>query len=165
MVTENRRQEGLLLPMSVRSNLSLANLRRLVSRVWPLIDNNREKALAKKLVAQLTIAATSIEQPVALLSGGNQQKVVLGRWLQKEPIVYIMDEPTRGLDVGAKAEMRRIIGDLADQGAAILLISSEIDDITSLGDRVLVMHQGRIVRELPARTSRNELISAAAGTS
>jgi len=106
---------------------------------------------------------SSLEQPVETLSGGNQQKVVVGRWLQRNPVIYIMDEPTRGLDVGAKAEIRTVILELADAGAAVILVSSDIDQIMSMSDRYLVMNRGRITQELPASASKDELIAAAAG--
>jgi ABC-type sugar transport system ATPase subunit len=163
MVTENRREEGLLLPKSVKVNMSLANLESLISRVWPLVDTKKEDELAKTFVERLTIIVSSLDQPVETLSGGNQQKVVVGRWLQRQPIIYIMDEPTRGLDVGAKAEIRKVILDLADAGAAVILISSDIDQIMSMSDRFLVLHQGQIISELPGGTSKDELITAAAG--
>lgn len=163
MVTENRREEGLLLPMPVRDNISLANLRALVSRIWPFIDTARETSLAQHFVDRLKILISHLGQPVGTLSGGNQQKVVVSRWLQRNPPIYIMDEPTRGLDVGAKAEMRGIIKELAQAGSALLVISSEIEEIMSLGTRYLVMHRGRIVRELPGDASKSELMAAAIG--
>ncbi len=163
MVTENRREEGLLLPMSVKHNLSLANLRALADRLYPFINFKLETAQSKKYVERLGIKISSLEQKVANLSGGNQQKVVVGRWLQRNPIIFFMDEPTRGLDVGAKADIRAIIGELAAEGAALMVISSDIDEIMSLGDRYLVMHRGRLVKELGAGASKEELMAAAAG--
>jgi ABC-type sugar transport system ATPase subunit len=163
MVTENRREEGLLLPKSVKANLSLANLQALVSRLWPLIDAKREAEQAQTYVDRLKIVISSLEQPVETLSGGNQQKVVVGRWLQRQPLIYIMDEPTRGLDVGAKVEIRNVILELAETGAAIILISSDIDQIMGISDRYLVMNRGRITGELPPDASKDELIAAAAG--
>jgi len=163
MITEKRREEGLLLPKSVKINVSLANLPALISRIWPLIDDKRETELAEKFVNRLEIVISSLTQPVATLSGGNQQKVVLARWLQRNPPIYIMDEPTCGLDVGVKAEIRKIIGELADAGAAILLISSDIDEMIGLSDRFLVMNRGRIVAELSAGSPKDKLMAAAAG--
>lgn len=165
MITENRREEGLLLPLSVTTNMSLASLRALISRIWPLIDSKREVAQVKQFVARLNIAISGLGQPVRTLSGGNQQKVIVGRWLQRQPPIYIMDEPTRGLDVGAKAEIRNIITELSEEGIAILLITSDIDEIISLSDRFLVLNQGRITTELPASASKDELMVAAAGVS
>jgi ribose transport system ATP-binding protein len=163
MITENRREEGLLLPLSVKENMSLANLRALLSRVWPFVDGRRETSLAQHFVDLLGIKVQRLTQPVATLSGGNQQKVVVSRWLEKNPEIYIMDEPTRGLDVGAKAEMRAIIRDLARAGSSILVISSEIEEIMSLSARYLVMHRGRLVRELPGGASKSDLMAAAVG--
>lgn len=164
MVSENRREDGLLLTMSVKTNMSLANLKALMSKVWPFIDNNLETRTAQDYVDRLSIKIAGLEQPVETLSGGNQQKVVVSRWLQRNPRIYIMDEPTRGLDVGAKAEIHQIIGRLADEGATLLVISSDIDEIISLSDRFLVMQRGRIVADLPAGATKEELMTAAAGT-
>jgi ABC-type sugar transport system ATPase subunit len=165
MIPENRREEALLLPQSVKANMSLANLRALLSRIWPLVDVKREACLAQEYVKRLGIAASSIEQPVATLSGGNQQKVIVGRWLQRKPLIYIMDEPTRGIDVGAKAQICNIICELADGGAAIMLISSDIDEMIALSDRFLVMSRGRITSELPGGSSKDRLMAAAMGYS
>jgi len=162
MITENRREEGLLLPQSVKDNMSLANLTGLLSRLWPLIDGRREVKEAEKYVQRLNIAISGLNQVVATLSGGNQQKVVIGRWLERNPIIYFMDEPMRGLDVGAKAEIRKIIGELAEAGAAILVVSSELEELMSVSDRYLVMDRGRIVAELPCETTKEELIARAA---
>jgi len=165
MVTENRREEGLLLPCSVRENLSLANLNALISRVWPFLDRKKETRIGVELVERLNIKIHDSEQAVKTLSGGNQQKVVLGRWIQRSPRIFIMDEPTRGLDVGAKAEIRKIVNELAAGGMAVLLISSEIEDLLELADRYLVLSRGRIVAEKPAGSTRNELIASAADDS
>ncbi len=162
MLTEDRRDEGLLLPMSVKQNMSLANLRGLASR-WMLIRDDEETRQASRLVKRLNIIISNLRQPVRTLSGGNQQKVVVGRWLQVSPPIFIMDEPTRGLDVGAKAEIRNIILELAEAGNAILVISSEIDEMIALCQRYLVMNRGQIVKELPGSATRNELMAAAAG--
>jgi ABC-type sugar transport system ATPase subunit len=163
LLTENRREEGLLLPFSVKQNMSLANLVALTKNHYPFIDNRMESEQVKKYVNRLEIKIASQEQKVGTLSGGNQQKVIVGRWLQKNPLIYIMDEPTRGLDVGAKADIRNIINELAEGGAAILVISSEIDEIMSVSDRYLVMNRGHIVAELPAEATKEELMAAAAG--
>lgn len=162
MVTEDRRSEGLLLPMSVRQNMSLANLRGLASR-WGLVSGEAETRAAEQLVRRLNIVISSLAQPVRTLSGGNQQKVVVGRWLAVSPPIFIMDEPTRGLDVGAKAEIRNIILELAAAGTAILVISSEIEEMMALGQRYLVMNRGRIVAEMPGSARKDELMAAAAG--
>ncbi|MHC1773373.1 MAG: sugar ABC transporter ATP-binding protein [Flexilinea sp.] len=164
MVTENRREEGLLLPMSVRNNMSLANLTNLTKRSWaPVIDSKLESTETDKYVKRMEIKISSPTQCVATLSGGNQQKVIIGRWLQKNPLIYIMDEPTRGLDVGAKADIRKIISELAEQGTGILVISSEIEEIMSVSDRYLVMKRGSIVTEFGSDATKEELVAAATG--
>ncbi len=164
MVTENRRDEGLLLPMSVKANISLANLRGLVTGLWPLVNNKVETSLAERYVQRLNIKISSLQQTAATLSGGNQQKVVVGRWLERNPIIYFMDEPTRGLDVGAKGEIRTIITELAKSGAALLVVSSELEEIMSVSDRYLIMSRGRITGELPRAATKDELIAGAAGS-
>jgi ribose transport system ATP-binding protein len=162
MLTEDRRNEGLLQPLSVKSNMSLANLPALSGRLG-FVDRALETRLAGDLVGSLRIKVSDLGQPVQTLSGGNQQKVVVGRWLQVNPRIYIMDEPTRGLDVGAKAEMRHLILQLAASGAAILVILSEIEEIMAVCQRYLVLNRGRIVREMAGDASREELMAAAAG--
>jgi ABC-type sugar transport system ATPase subunit len=149
--------------MSVKQNLSLANLRALADRLYPFINFKLETVKAREYVDRLGIKVANLEQRVATLSGGNQQKVVVGRWLQRNPIIFFMDEPTRGLDVGAKADIRTIIGELAAEGAALLVISSDIDEIMSMGDRFLVMYRGRLVKELGDGATKEELMTAAAG--
>jgi len=163
MITENRREDGLLSQSSIRKNISLASLPSLLSKFWPFIDEKREKAEAGRLIERLGIKSAGMEFPVATLSGGNQQKVILSRWLQKNPPVLIMDEPTRGLDVGAKLEIQARISSLAREGSAILVISSEIEEIMSISDRYLVIYKGRIVAELGADASKESLLSAAVG--
>jgi ABC-type sugar transport system ATPase subunit len=162
MLTEDRRNEGLLQPLSVRQNMSLANLRALGGRTG-FVDGAEEARRASGLVERLRIAISGLGQPVETLSGGNQQKVVVGRWLQVNPRIFIMDEPTRGLDVGAKAEIRSIILELAASGAALLVIFSEIEEIMAVCHRYLVMNRGRIVQEMGGDATKEELMAAAAG--
>lgn len=162
LITENRREDGLLLPLSLRENMSLANLPSLL-KLWPFVDTDRENEIVRKYVDRLDIKASSVEQSVGTLSGGNQQKVVVGRWLQRQPTIFLMDEPTRGLDVGAKSEIHRIIDELATQGATILFISSDIDELVGLSDRYLVMHQGELVTSLDHGATKNELMLHATG--
>jgi ribose transport system ATP-binding protein len=165
LLTEDRRTDGLLLPMSIRLNMSLANLRKLLSRFWPFIAKASEERITREYVTTLNIKSTSIEQKVGTLSGGNQQKVVVGRWLQTKPLIFLLDEPTRGLDVEAKAELHSIIGDLADGGTAVLIVSSDLDEIMSLSDRFLVMVRGRIVGEFPRTVTKHQLLATASGIS
>ncbi len=109
-----------------------------------LIDRRREKKIAQAYADQLQVKAAGLHAPATSLSGGNQQKVVLGKWLATEPKVLILDEPTRGIDIGTKAEVHRIVSHLATQGMAIILISSELPEVLAMSDRVLVMHEGRV---------------------
>ena len=161
-VPEERRTEGLILSKSVAFNLGLANLDAIVVGRWlPFISNRKRETLAQGTVRDLAIKTQGIETPVGRLSGGNQQKVVIGRWLQSQPKVLILDEPTRGVDVGARAEIHRLIRELAGRGMAVLVISSEPDELPDLCDRVLVMAEGLIVRELDgAAVTRQAIIAA-----
>jgi ribose transport system ATP-binding protein len=162
LVPEERRAEGLVLTKSVAFNLQIANLARIVrSPAFPLIDYRRRELLSLATVRDLAIKTENIETPVGRLSGGNQQKVVIGRWLLRAPKVLILDEPTRGVDIGARGEIHRLIRDLAAKGMAVLVISSEPDELPDLCDRVLVMAEGRIVRELNGGAlSRSAIIEA-----
>jgi rhamnose transport system ATP-binding protein len=146
LVPEDRQHEGLILPMSVAENLSLTMLRSL-SR-WGLIRRRAERELATRLAAEMDVRAARLSLPAEALSGGNQQKLVLGKWLATKPRVLILDEPTRGVDVAAKAEIHRHIVELARDGMATLLISSELPEVLRLSDRILVMREGRIAGEL-----------------
>ncbi len=145
-LTEDRKNQGLVLMMSVRENITASNLPALGP--GPFILPRRERPIARRFVEELRVKTPSIEQLVRNLSGGNQQKVVLAKWLFTESKVLIFDEPTRGIDVGAKAEIYKIIRDLAAAGTAVLVISSELPEILMLCDRVLVMHEGRIRGEI-----------------
>lgn len=158
-VPEDRGTQGLVKQMKIRENISLAVLRTLVR--GPFVDRRNEKTLAQSTIQQLNIRAYSIEQIVNKLSGGNQQKVVVGKWLASRPRVLIMDEPTRGIDVGAKAEIHRLMSELAQQGLAILMISSELPEILGMSDRVLVMRDGTIVAEYSRDEATQENIATA----
>ncbi len=159
LVPEERRTEGLVLTKSIAFNLQLSNLARIVR--GPLIDYGRREALSLGVVRDLAIKTQNTETPVGRLSGGNQQKVVIGRWLLRAPKVLILDEPTRGVDIGARGEIHRLTRELAAQGMAVLVISSEPDELPDLCDRVLVMAEGRVVRELSGdAVSRNAIIEA-----
>ena len=162
LVPEERRAEGLVLGKSVAFNLQLSNLARIVrGPALPLIDGRRRDSLSLAAIRDLAIKTPGTETPVGRLSGGNQQKVVIGRWLLRGPKVLILDEPTRGVDVGARGEIHRLVRGLAAEGMAVLVISSEPDELPDLCDRVLVMAEGRIVRELEgAAVTRNTIIEA-----
>jgi ribose transport system ATP-binding protein len=142
LVPENRRTEGLIVEMSVRENMSLPSLNALS---WAgLIQRRREDELADRQIRALGVKTPRADARVLNLSGGNQQKIVLGKWLAMDPKVMILDEPTRGIDVGAKAEIYRLMRELADRGTVILMISSDMEEILNVSDRVAVMHEGRI---------------------
>ena len=153
LVPEDRKVQGLILSQSVRNNTSLVILDRL--RDFVLIDEKREYETVRKQVADMDIRTPSLEQEVGYLSGGNQQKVALGKWLCSAPKLIIMDEPTRGIDVGAKAEIYQLMRALADKGTAIIMISSELPEIIGMSDRILVMSRGKIAGEL-SRTEATE---------
>ncbi|MDW8206972.1 MAG: sugar ABC transporter ATP-binding protein [Chloroherpetonaceae bacterium] len=156
LVTEDRKQQGLVLGMAVRENTTLANLGALSSLGF--IRRNAERQVAEQYRKSLAIKTPSIEQTVQNLSGGNQQKVVLAKWLFTGSKILIFDEPTRGIDVGAKSEIYRLMNDLAAQGVAILMISSELPEILGMSDRILVMHEGRIAGELSRAEATQEKI-------
>ena len=147
LVPEDRRRCGVIAAMSVRENVTLPVLATYAR--FGLVGRAAEAAAVQRIMGMLTVKAASTETPVATLSGGNQQKVVLGKWLALRPRVILFDEPTQGVDVGAKAEIHRLIRGLADEGAAVVLISSDIEEIVAESDRVAVMHDGRITGVLP----------------
>ena len=155
-VPEDRRRHGVILEMSVAINATLATLRAISS--FGMLDFREEREVASDLVGRLGIKTASIDSPVGHLSGGNQQKVALARWLNAEPSVLILDEPTQGVDVGAKAEIHRLMGDLAAKGLAIVMISSELPEILGMSDRIAVMHGGTIVGTLDREGATQEAI-------
>jgi ABC-type sugar transport system ATPase subunit len=157
-VTEDRRGEGLFLGMSVGDNIVMPNLRA-ISR-FGLVLRNEQRRAAGAMITRLGIKVSAQEQKVATLSGGNQQKVVFARWLASAPKLLLLDEPTRGLDVDAKTEILRLVNELADAGTAVLLVSSELEELTRACDRYLVIIRGQIVAELPAGATREELVNA-----
>ncbi|MDQ0092822.1 sugar ABC transporter ATP-binding protein [Paeniglutamicibacter psychrophenolicus] len=159
-VPEDRRKQGLVMDLSVARNTALT-LRRRFSR-FGLIDFRAEKRTAATWARTLQVKISSMDQAVATLSGGNQQKVVLAKWLATEPKVLIIDEPTRGIDVGTKAEVHRLIAELAGHGMAILMISSELPEVLGMADRVLVMHEGLISAALERSEATPESVMHAA---
>ncbi len=159
-VPEDRHQQGLVMNFSIASNITLAILQ-LVSRLG-LLDPRREQKIASEYSSRLRVRSSGVGQVVSALSGGNQQKVVLGKWLATNPSVLILDEPTRGIDVGAKAEVHRIISELAASGLAIILISSELPEVLAMADRVLVLHEGRITGTFPRSEATQERVMFAA---
>jgi len=158
---EDRKTLGLNLGMTARENITMGIHGR-ITTLWSFISSGKEEQVSDKYIEELQIKVESREQRVENLSGGNQQKVVIGKWLATEPDVLILDEPTRGIDVGAKAEVHRIISELADNGAGILLISSEMPEILHLSDRILVMHEGKVTAVLDREEATQESIMHAA---
>jgi rhamnose transport system ATP-binding protein len=159
-VPADRRQQGLVMDMSVQQNVALASLHNLER--GGLIRASAERAMAVDWAARLKIKYGRLTDPVSMLSGGNQQKVVLAKWLGRQPTVLIVDEPTRGIDVGTKAEVHHLLTDLARGGVAVLMISSELPEVLGVADRILVMREGRLTAEFTHASASEEAIMAAA---
>ena len=160
-LSEDRRQLGLSLPMAISANISLPVLRRYLNRLG-LVRTGEERTTAELYRRRLAIRAPSVDLAVSKLSGGNQQKVMLGKWLNTQPSLLILDEPTRGVDVGAKAEVHAMIAELVAEGIGIMLISSELPEVLTLSDRVLVMREGRQMAIFSREEANEETIMAAA---
>lgn len=160
-LTEDRRNLGVFWEMSVWQNAAAAIIDRLTSRA-NVLDNDRIEAMGSKSIEQLQIRTSGLSQTIRYLSGGNQQKVLLARWLNAEPKILILDEPTRGVDVGAKAEIRRVIQDLVTQGISVIVISSDLEELLTISDRVLVMANGSIKGEFLANEASFDKIMALA---
>ncbi|MFA9397042.1 MAG: xylose ABC transporter ATP-binding protein [Clostridiaceae bacterium] len=154
--SEDRKGKGLVLKMDIRSNISLASLKS-ISKLNK-INGNEEIKIVNKYRKEMNIKTPSIEQKVGNLSGGNQQKVAVAKWLMTKPKVLILDEPTRGIDVGAKCEIYNIMNDLVDQGVAIIMISSELPEIMGMSDRIIVMNQGKFTGELEYKDATQEKV-------
>lgn len=160
LVPEDRRHQGLVMAGSIERNIGLTALRSL--RRGPVISRTAEHDRAADWAIRLRLKYARLNDAVSVLSGGNQQKVVLAKWLSTEPRVLIIDEPTRGIDVGTKAEVHRLLSELAAQGLAVLMISSELPEVLGMADRVLVMHEGRLTAEIPRADASEETVMAAA---
>jgi ribose transport system ATP-binding protein len=162
LIPEDRKRSGLILEDDITSNISLPNLWNFA--VACLLDRSREQATATRQAGRLNIRAPSVSSVVGTLSGGNQQKVVLAKWLAMSPNVMLFDEPTRGIDVGAKSEIYGLIRALSDAGVAVLMISSDMEEVIGVSDRILVMHEGRISGELERdRFSEHHVMQLAVG--
>ncbi|MBM7646642.1 ribose transport system ATP-binding protein [Scopulibacillus daqui] len=159
-VTEDRKSEGLVLELSVKKNLSLPNLKTLSN--WGVISAKAEKAMADDFINKLRIKTHHADLQVKSLSGGNQQKVVIGKWVGINPKILILDEPTRGVDIGAKKEIYQIINELAAQGVAVIMISSELPEVLGMSDRIMVIHEGKVARILDKDEANQENIMQAA---
>jgi ribose transport system ATP-binding protein len=161
-VTENRAKDGLVYNLSVRKNLTLTILDRI--KKWAFVKEAKEKEISKNCVNEYGIVTTGIEQEIQYLSGGNQQKVILAKWININPSLLILDEPTRGIDVGAKAEIYRLMRLLAKQGTAIVMISSELPEIIGMSDRIIVIHDGKVMGELsPSEVTEERILMLATG--
>ena len=162
-VPEDRRRHGVILEMAVAANITMAVHRRVFPRGWLRLTAERELAVGQ--IRRLGIKAVGPDACAAALSGGNQQKVALARWLAAEPKLLILDEPTQGVEVGAKSEIHKIIRRLAEQGLAVLMISSDLPEILGLSDRIAVMRGGAITALLPGRSDAHTVMAAALGGS
>ena len=160
MVPEDRQAAGLVQPLSIRSNMTLACLRRLCPRGW--LSPRREQALAGQEVVKLRIKVPGLDHNIGSLSGGNQQKVVIAKCLLTEPRVLLLDEPTRGVDVGAKAEIHALVRRLAASGIGVVLVSSELEEVRAVADRILVMSRGSVTAEFDAALAADGELAAAA---
>lgn len=159
-VTEDRKHQGLILDMSVRENLSLTNYSFTAGK--GIISRGKEEQLSEQMIKRFNIRTRDAEQTVKSLSGGNQQKIAIGKWLGRLPKVFIMDEPTRGVDVGAKKEIYSMMNELSEQGVAIIMVSSDLPEVLGVSDRVIVVHEGRIAAELGKTQMNQEAIMYAA---
>jgi ribose transport system ATP-binding protein len=160
LVPEDRKTEGLMLPMSITDNLTIASLNAIST--GPFVDRAKERAAVNRGIARLQIKIDAPSDAVSSLSGGNQQKVVLAKWLMTKPRIILLNDPTRGIDVGTKQELYRLMRELADQGAAILFYSTDYDELIGCCDRVAIMYDGRIVRELEgAELNETNIIGSA----
>ncbi|MGD0365133.1 MAG: sugar ABC transporter ATP-binding protein [Bryobacteraceae bacterium] len=160
LVSEDRQKTGLALRLPIADNITMANLRE-ISRLG-ILDGRKQGRVTAEYIARLRIRASSGRQAAGRLSGGNQQKVVIAKWLFRRARVFLFDEPTRGIDVGAKVEVFEVMDELARAGAAVLMVSSEMQELMQVADRILVMRQGCITGELPGRTTQEEIMRFAA---
>jgi ribose transport system ATP-binding protein len=159
-VSDDRKEEGLQLPLSIRKNVSLPSLTKLSRLLF--VQERREKQMVRQVAGSVDIRAPSLDVEVQYLSGGNQQKTVLAKWLTREPEVLVFGEPTRGIDVGAKVEIYRLMRELAERGKGVVMVSSDLLEVIGMSDRILVMHKGTIAAEMPGEIATEESIMRAA---
>jgi ribose transport system ATP-binding protein len=163
LIPEDRKTQGLILPMSVGDNAILSVIDRLLNQ-FGLVNNQKERSTVQQMIEQMQVKVGSTRAPVRSLSGGNQQKVVIGKWLLTDAKIYLLHDPTRGIDVGTKQEIYQLIRKLADNGAGVLFFSTELSELVGMCDRVLVLYEGRIFRELVGEQIQEEnIVSAALG--
>ena len=156
-ISEDRKNYGLVLPKDIQFNVSLAGISSIADRMG-VVDENQDVVVAEDYSKRLNIRSTGIDQRVESLSGGNQQKVVLAKWIFTHPDVLILDEPTRGIDVGAKYEIYCIMNQLAQEGKSVLFISSDLSEILGMSDRIYVMNEGTICAEMDGKTATQESV-------
>ena len=154
-VPENRREEGLFLDSPVLSNMSIGRIKKFANKLG-FIKKAQEKSKAITATKELDIKLVSVNQKVNTLSGGNQQKVVIARWLMFKPDIFILDDPTKGLDIGAKADVYKLVKDLVEEGISVILISSDIDEIIHMSDRILVLASSKLVNTLDHNQANKE---------
>jgi ABC-type sugar transport system ATPase subunit len=155
-VPENRKEHGAIVEMSIRENVVMAGLDRY--QRFGFVQQGRHEEIATEAKERLRIKSPTVAKEVGLLSGGNQQKVVLAKWISLGPKVFLLDEPTRGIDVGSKSEIYQVIEEMANEGAAILFISSEMEEVLRVADRILVMHEGKLAGELQGEAMTEERV-------
>jgi D-xylose transport system ATP-binding protein len=156
LLTEDRKALGLFLDQPITFNTTISSLQTVSSSPFGIIDAKKEHTVTEAYVAQLNVRAADVDTLVGTLSGGNQQKVLFARWLNARPKILILDEPTRGIDIGTKVEIHKLLNRLAEQGVAIIVISSELNEVLGISDRILVMREGRIVAEFPQDKANRE---------
>ena len=156
LLTEDRKASGCFLPLDITDNMIMSNLE--LQKKGMFLDFNRIKAHTESMRAKLAVKTPSMEQHIELLSGGNQQKVLMGRWMINAPLILIVDEPTRGIDVNAKAEIHRLLGEMNKNGTAVILVSSEMPEVLGMSDRIVIMHEGRKAGEIGREDATQELL-------
>jgi D-xylose transport system ATP-binding protein len=165
LLTEDRKALGLFLNEAISFNTTISSLSTISSKILGVINHNKERQMVEEYVERLGVKTPSIDTVIGTLSGGNQQKVVLARWLNVEPKVFILDEPTRGIDIGAKVEIYKLLNKLADQGVAVIIISSELPEVLGMSDRILVMAEGEIVSDFRRdQATKEKIIEYATGS-
>ena len=160
MVTEDRKKTGIIAPMNLRENMTIASLDMISNKTF--INRKKEKSISGEFYEKLSVKANGIEDNIMNLSGGNQQKIVLSKWLMKDIRVLILDEPTRGVDVGAKVEIYNIITELAEKGIAVIMVSSELPELLGMCDRIIVLSRGRVTGNIKREDFSQERIMRAA---
>jgi ABC-type sugar transport system ATPase subunit len=160
LLTEDRKALGLFLDKSISFNTTISSLETISSKVLGIINTQQERKVVKEYVDRLGVKTPSIDTVIGTLSGGNQQKVILGKWLNSRPDVFILDEPTRGIDIGAKVEIYKLLNELVQQGVTVIMISSELPEVLGMCDRILVMCEGEIVSNFERDDAKKEAIMA-----